>query len=388
MICRTLPLLATTFALALAAAPADAVAPKQKRSEPAPAREPAREFSRPDSEDLLRQAKELWLIKQDLPGALLKFNAAVDADPTDSDARLARAHFLEVLSHFVNPADKPKFEELSKADFEQIVDSDPESLVAGVARDGLTRLAGEPLLEAKAVACPAHADDAHARGNMLYGSYRFTEAVAEYARATAGCPESAAWWVDLADSFYEMDDYEKAKTNFFKALAVDRWNREAHRFLSDTLVQLGENHEAVHHLALSVVSDPTYEAGWSALRGYGTTMGFKWNRVYGDRRPVPENADAAGWAAYAAAKSKPREGADAPASALAIERDAVRAALKTSSGETGPFWSMMARADTAGFLDEAIFLHLLDAPLATEYPAFREQKAERLASYLETVILR
>ena len=48
---------------------------------------------------------------------------------------------------------------------------------------------------------------------------------------------------------------------------------------------------------------------------------------------------------------------------------------------------MMARADDAGFLDEAIFLHMLDAPLAAEYPAFREKNAERLAAYLETVIL-
>jgi len=49
---------------------------------------------------------------------------------------------------------------------------------------------------------------------------------------------------------------------------------------------------------------------------------------------------------------------------------------------------MMARADGAGFLDEAIFIHMLNAELATEYPAFREANAERLASYLKTVILR
>ena len=48
---------------------------------------------------------------------------------------------------------------------------------------------------------------------------------------------------------------------------------------------------------------------------------------------------------------------------------------------------MMARAYQAGFLDEAIFIHLLNAELAAEYPAFREENAERLASYLKTVIL-
>jgi hypothetical protein len=48
---------------------------------------------------------------------------------------------------------------------------------------------------------------------------------------------------------------------------------------------------------------------------------------------------------------------------------------------------MMARAEDTGFLDEAIFIHMLDASLAPEYPAFRETNAERLTSYLETVIL-
>jgi hypothetical protein len=47
---------------------------------------------------------------------------------------------------------------------------------------------------------------------------------------------------------------------------------------------------------------------------------------------------------------------------------------------------MMGRALHAGFLDEAIFLHMLDAPLAAEYPAFRDKNASRLTEYLETVI--
>jgi hypothetical protein len=48
---------------------------------------------------------------------------------------------------------------------------------------------------------------------------------------------------------------------------------------------------------------------------------------------------------------------------------------------------MMARAERAGFLDEAIFIHMLDENSAAEYPAFREKHAERLVAYLETVIL-
>jgi hypothetical protein len=80
--------------------------------------------------------------------------------------------------------------------------------------------------------------------------------------------------------------------------------------------------------------------------------------------------------------------------AFAITREAVKTALKTArepeaatSKGLGPFWSMMARAEDTGFLDEAIFIHMLDAALAPEYPAFRETNPERLASYLETLIV-
>src|SRR4029453_4622786 len=92
---------------------------------------------------------------------------------------------------------------------------------------------------------PHPAAGAHARANALYGAQKFAEAAVEYGRATAACPEAANWWVDLTDSFYEMDDYERAKTNFTKALSVDRWNREAHRFFADTYVQLGDNEAAL-----------------------------------------------------------------------------------------------------------------------------------------------
>ena len=70
--------------------------------------------------------------------------------------------------------------------------------------------------------------------------------------------------------------------------------------------------------------------------------------------------------------------------ALQAARDVEASASKRPDA----FWSMMARAERAGFLDEAIFIHMLDEGLAREYPAFREKNAESLASYLETVILR
>jgi tetratricopeptide (TPR) repeat protein len=377
----------------LAATPASAVKSTQKPRTPK-ALPPAATFERPDAKELLREAKDLWHIQEDYTGALAKFNEAIEADPNDTDARLQRAHFFEFLAAIVVPDDKAKFKARAQIDYELITAAEPDSLVAGMARDGLTRLNGGPVIKVEPVACPEPATAAHARGDAFYGAHRYAEAAAEYEKATAGCPENAAWWVGFADSYYVLEDYPRAEELFTKALSVDPWNREAHRFLSDTELQLRNAEAAVHHLVLAVASDPIYEAGWSALKAYSVAMGRKWHRVYGGSRREPTGADAAAWIAYSAAKTNARGARPEPATALEIERRAVKTALATARGTEagatkgpGPFWSMMARADDAGFLDEAIFLHLLDEALAAEYPAFRKQHAERLVSYLETVVL-
>src|SRR5262245_19988143 len=393
MIRRPLPALAAV-ALLLSVTPAAAVKSTQKPAPPSSKLDFEGSFDRPDSKVLLREAKELWLVKADYTGALAKFNAAIDADPDDNEARLQRGHFFETLSTIVIPADKAKFKARAQVDFEKITASDPDSLIAGIARDGLTRLAGETLLTQKRVSCPETARDFHDRADQLYGAQQYAESVVEYEKAATACPAAVSYWVDFADSYYALEDYEKAKEVFTKALTVDSWIREAHRFLSANEVHLKNLDGAVHHLALAVVSDPIYEAGWSALRAYASAVGLGWTRVYGNRKADAASADGMYWGMYAAAKTKAKGAQAGSSSALALERNAVKAALKSmrepqpgSSSQPGPFWSMMSRAEDAGYLDEAIFMHLLDAPLAAEYPAFREKNADRLATYLKTIIL-
>lgn len=383
------------FAMLVASPPARAVKTTPK-SKPAPMAGPVPTLQRPDAKALLRQAQDLWKTNQDYTGALAKFNAAVDADPSDNELRLQRAHFFEVLSALVVPEEKKKFEDRAHDDYSRIAASDPDSIIAGIARDGLTRLAGSLLIKGKAVTCPSDAAEAHARADSLYGARQFAEAAAEYEKAATGCPEDAAYWVDFADAHYVLEEYEKAKELFDKALSVDPWNRKGHRFLADTQVRLKDNEAAVHQLVLAVVSDPIYEAGWSALKTYATAMGRTWLRVYRDKTAIatgPEpDPDGLSWLAYRVAKAGRVD--PKATSALAIERHAVSTALAETrevaakaSRKPGPFWEMMARAESAGFLDEAIFLHMLDAPLAAEYPAFREQNVERLVAYLETVVV-
>ena len=387
---RTLPVL-TILTMLVAAPPAGAVKSTPKTG-PALKAGPEPTFENPNAKELLREAKELWHVKEDYSGALAKFNASVEADPEDLDGRLQRAHFFETLSVMVIPGDKAKFQARAQIDYEHIATADPDSLIAGIARDGLTRLTGKTLIAVKPVQCSSAAKEAHTRADSSYGARRYADAVVEYEKATTACPGNAAYWVDLADSYYVLEDYGTAKELFVKALSVDPWNREAHRYLADTEVQLKDAEAAVHELVLAVVSDPIYEAGWSALRTYATAMGRRWNRVYGVKKADPGNADGALWIAYGAVKANVLKADPKPASALAIEHEAVRTALqaareKEASAEQGGFWSMMARAEHAGFLKEAILIHMLDESLAAEYPAFREKNAERLVAYLEQVVL-
>lgn len=111
-------------------------------SVPVRAEEPTPKPDAPDAAALLRQANELWHLKKDYNGALAAFNQAVDAAPDDDIGRLQRAGFCEVLSEIVTKDQVDRFKALANEDYRRIATNAPDSMRAGVARDGLTRLNG------------------------------------------------------------------------------------------------------------------------------------------------------------------------------------------------------------------------------------------------------
>ncbi len=436
----TRPMLLAFALLALSAAPAPSAEPQPVASpETAPAPSPS-PFAA-DAQALVQEATELWQIKNDYNGALAAFNRAVDAAPDDGLVRIRRAHFFEVVAGLVRNEEVEKFKELARSDYRWVAEQAPDTIGAGVARDGLTRLSGKPLLVRPRVDCPKDAVEAHARAESMYIADRPAEAVPEYHKAVKSCPGAAAYWVDYADAYYVSGRYEDARKVFRRALEADPWSREAHRFLADTEARLGDLAAALRESALAVVSDPVYEAAWASLRSYAGATGRRYDRVYGRKTeltsavgadgkqsvkvilPADENerksagspqeavsADGVGWMSYGMAKVNALAGSvfetnvkgetverkidPKTTSALEMERigahTAIQVLRETAShppSGPGPFWAMMDRADRAGFLDEAIFLHLLDAPLAAEYPAFREKNSARLVEYLERVIV-
>ena len=345
----------------------------------------AKPSPRKDVGELLQEALDLWHMQEDYNGALASFNRAVELAPSDSEVRLQRALFFESVIGAVKDEDKDRFRDLARADYSWIAEESPDSTRAGIARDGLTRLRGAPLLMQRSVTCPTEAAEAHDRAEAFYGARRFQEALPEYEKAAVGCPTSAAYWVYFADAHYMLGKYDKAKELFERATAVDPWLRSAHRFLADTEGHLGHGEAAVHQAALAVVSDPEYEAGWQALRNYADAAGRGWSRFYGEKpdvhkkpgagdditialpdagdksgkaKPIPDDI---GWISYGMSKAlalsgtvietgpkrKPVERKIDPShtSALETERIAVRSALDAWGNRRG---NALRRAGRSG----------------------------------------
>jgi hypothetical protein len=216
-----------------------------------------------------------------------------------------------------------------------------------------------------------------------------------------------------------------------RGLAIEPWERDGHRYLSYVESGLGSDEKSWRHSVLAVVSDPTCETCWAALHAATDARGGTFLRQY-ERKPVAravyghldltldpakEIADSHGWVAYAiglgtrelrladltgrppaAAAAKPirEEKIDvawAKWSPLERERYLVRTTLAgyrpeadrttlPSSVRTPKTWPAIKSAVEQGYLDEAIFMQLLDAALVPEFVAYRRAHSERLFDHV------
>lgn len=261
----------------------------------------------------------------------------------------------------------------------------------------------------------------------------FRDALPDYALACERCPQSANFWLSWADTHVHLGEDARAKELFEKAVAADPWNTHARRMLSRVEMRLGDSDAAFHSGAWAILGDPQSEASWSALRSLAEQTGRDWHRVYEQKPQVgagknpgdtsivlpvsgddeddkeemkglskeerrrakkekkaqaeAQSAALVPWMTYSF--SKALAVSEAKKSPLEIEREAIESALQSSkeAGSAGtPFWAMLHRARDAGFLEEAMYLHLMDAQLAEPYRRYREAHADRLLAYLTTVL--
>ncbi|HYL04620.1 MAG TPA: tetratricopeptide repeat protein [Thermoanaerobaculia bacterium] len=349
------------------------------------------------------------LRRDDYQGALAAATEAVELDPVGYEPRIRRVTILWRLRGAGKTAeDNQRIEETLRADCRAVIAAAPDSTAAGVAREALASLDRGTPLASRPAACTPEANAEVGKAEALFASRRYEDSLAHYERAAAKCPENPAIWTSYGDAYFGLGDFSKAQRSYETALAKSPWYAPAHRYLADALGRQHQLVAAYHECVLAVLSDPTYDAAWGYLRSIVLARKGTWHRVVAVKPTIkrdaaghvevgvdPQAVDAV-WLAYALAKTAgpPRPAGAAPAPAapqteLAREREAVRAALgvrqEAAAGASG-FWDMIARADQAGLLDEAIFVHLPDTALLAEYPAYRAGHAERLVRYVETVL--
>jgi len=390
--------------------------------------------SAPDLRSLLQKAGDAFHRDHDPKAAGELFNQAVEAYPEDSSARLARALFFEQFSGMVKEEARPKYVGYALQDLAWVAEHEPDEYLSGTARDGIRRLRGEVLFPTKPVECSSEAREAYDRAETAYMGGRYRESLPHYAVASEGCPESADIWLSWAETHAQLGEDARAKELYEKAVAADPWNAPARRMLANLELQLGNEEAAFRSGAWAIIADPQSEASWSALKRIAEQTGRDWHRVYelkptvgagekpgdtnivfpmfgGDdsapdqetkgltrevrrqakkEKKAKEEAEAAAhvpWMTYSFSKALAvSEAKNAP---LEIEREAITSALQSSkeAGSAGaPFWAMLHRAQAAGFLDEAIYLHLMDPQLAESYRRHREAHADRLLAYLTNVL--
>ncbi len=408
--------LAPSLLLAILAAGPAAARLEQAPTPPTQPTKAAPDRSAAVQEALGRSAEALR--RNDYQGALAAATEAVELDSISYEPRMRRvAILLRLRGTGKTAADNQKIDDTLRADFRAVIAAAPGSTAAGVARDSLAKLeSGKPLIQ-PLTTCTPEAGAEMGEAERLFAARRYEESLAHYERAAAKCPDNPAIWTAYGDAYFSLGDFSKAQRSYETALAKSPWYAQAHRFLADALVRQRQIAAAYHECVLAVLSDPTYDAAWGFLRSIILARKGTWNRLVAVKPTIKNDAAGnvelgidpqahdASWLAYALTKSasSPRPAGAAPTSPtrpaspppptppaeLARERAAVRAALdvhhEAPAGAFG-FWDMIARADQAGFLDEAIFLHLPSPELLAEYPAYRAGHGERLVRYVETIL--
>ncbi len=272
----------------------------------------------------------------------------------------------------------------------------PESPYVALSQGILSEMTDPSLLTESVPECSEEAHEQHEKAEVAFAQRNMDAAGTHYRRALSLCPTAASWWTYYGDVWFALGDFDKAREGYQESLSLEPCYWPAHRFWGDTLRKEGDLLGARDRAAISVACNPEYEIGWRFLEriteeGSGA---FRWVPV--NKPEAPErDADLAsiegasegpfsGAAGRVYQKSR-LTAAGEGGSPLQIERSAVERTLATLPGDgaaSGLLWLRLAEAQDAGYLDEAIFLFLLDEALLPEFLNHRVEHLDRLSRYV------
>jgi tetratricopeptide (TPR) repeat protein len=348
----------------------------------------------------------------DANAALRAFTAAVREDPSSAVARLQRGEFLlAAIPAARDRESRHNMEQMAAGDFRTVIQADGESVWAAMARDRLAMLSGRVVLPVTPVTCDSRADAQSRTGYSHLRAGRHTEAAVAYQKATDACPADPSLWTLYGNTMFVAGDLDRAEDLFKQALRLDPWHREAHRFYTTVWERRGQTARAYEQAVLAVVADPTYELAWHALKEQTLRLAGQWRRVRNYRPSVTRGDDGKPnivlpaelgktvekrwtiWVGMGFTEASLLADGAAPSSEIERARRVVETAvrftrhLSTKEPEArSPEFLALEAAMDAGFLDEAIFIGLLDARLAADYVRYRNQQSERLVDYVKRFV--
>lgn len=281
-----------------------------------------------------------------------------------------------------------------------LTELDPESPYIPLSQSILTEMTDPSLITEPVPECSEEAQAQHEEAELAFSRRDMDAAGTHYRRALSLCPEATSWWTFYGDVWFALGDFDRAREGYQESISLDPCYWPAHRFWADTLLKEGDLVGARDHTATAVACNPEYDIGWRFLEvitqeGDGA---FRWVPI--DKPGAPEHG--ADQASVVVASEGPFSGAAGlvyqmsrataageGGSALEIERSAVERTLATLPGggeASGPLWLRLSEAQDAGYLDEAIFIFLLDEALLPEFLTYRAENLDRLSRYIAELL--
>ena len=381
------------------------------------------------------QTPEQAFVAGDSQGILNSYNAAIAEDPNNLELRAARCTFLGELAE--RGRDKTEWQDLrarALADCDHVLKTAKDGRRIANTLDMVRLIDWRMTYIPKEYPCPDEARKAAAAAYNLFRAHKLNEALPQYKLAVDRCPEDASLWIEYGHTFMLAGDLKQAEFYMSEGVKRERWQRSGNLFLSDLYRVQGQLDLAYKHAALAIVSDPTYEFGWEQLKELAKARGREWRRVVNRRAVVaadtdknpqisfplgteigaPETSFWLGLGLVEASEVKPgvkprvflgighdvagtlrqlRQRGTLYPNELDYDRNRVkknldfqRDLIAKDPKDRSVLIDVVEEALQKGYLDEAIFLSLIDWRLLPEYVDYREQHADRLLDYIALIL--
>jgi tetratricopeptide (TPR) repeat protein len=273
--------------------------------------------------------------------------------------------------------------------------------------------------EAARLSTKPEVDAALKAGEAAFGKGAWQEAIAAYTRA---------WDLDhnwpaalyLGDTYYSMQDMQRAGEWFAKAIELQPDREQAYRYWGDALLAQGKMKEARSKYIEGIVAEPYNAASIAGLRKWLTKNNLAWKKIsitlpqgpsVDENGKTSINVDAsmlakpdagAAWIGYSAMRAAFREDqypkvfpeAKTYRHSLAEEEYALasvvliyRETSKSKPASKDPSLDLLAQFSDEEMLAPFVLLTHADKGIAEDYNAFREAHRDKLIAFLDRYLV-